>query len=99
MYVVAGRTFAQNLRIKICPQMFSAETEIRQIDPWRPLDDTAGLWQPHDLHEVGHVAHEVVVHALLVQDEDAVHLARAKKESQIVSSHAHKFLQHSKCVY
>ena len=63
------------------------ETELRSVkvfldpgfsgcDPLilRPFDDSAGFWEPDNLHEVGHVADEVVVHALLIQDEDAVNL-------------------------
>ena len=40
----------------------------------RPLDNAAGFWQPNDFDEVGHVAHQVVVHALLVENENAVDL-------------------------
>ena len=45
----------------------------------RPLDDASRLGQPNDLHEVGHVANQVVVDALLIEDEDAIHLEENSK--------------------
>ena len=60
------------VEILLDPDVPGAHPKVR----W-PFNDATRFWQPHDLHEAGHVAHQVVVDALLVENKDAVHLEAA----------------------
>ena len=40
------------------------------------LDDSPGFGEPHHIHEAGHVANEIVVQALLIKDNDNIHLEK-----------------------